>query len=186
MGCNTIADNDTANFLELLTEVRNKTGNDFQLTAAVGMAPFNGPDGTPLSDVSGFAKVLNHLGVFGSLSNVPFSTEHMYLFILAIMAYDVYGTFSTVGAGPNAPLQDSCAPTQNQLGSGTTAVKAWTAAGFPANQILLGVPSYGHSYTVDSSVIGGDAQKLAQYPAFSKTVVPPGTSETADTSTSPN
>lgn len=89
------------------------------------------------------------------------------------MAYDVYGTFSTVGAGPNAPLQDSCAPTQNQLGSGASAVKAWTAAGFPANQILLGVPSYGRSYTVESSVIGDDSKKLAEYPAFDKNVVPP-------------
>jgi len=160
LGCNVISDNDTANFLELLQEVRTKVGTDFQLTAAVGMAPFNGPGGTPSSDVSGFAKVLNHI---------------------AIMAYDVYGTFSTVGAGPNAPLQDSCAPTKNQMGSGASSVKAWTAAGFPANQILLGVPSYGHSYSVASYAIGSDAKKLAEYPAFDANLVPLGTGETSRT-----
>jgi len=95
------------------------------------------------------------------------------------MAYDIYGTWSNVGAGPNAPLQDSCAPSQNQFGSCESAVTAWTAAGFPANQIALGVPSYGHSYTVSSSVINGDAQKLAQYPSFDETKVPLGTGETS-------
>lgn len=57
-----IADSDTANFLELLKEVRQTAGDDFLLTAAVGITPFNGPDGKPSSDVSGFAKVLNQLG----------------------------------------------------------------------------------------------------------------------------
>lgn len=98
------------------------------------------------------------------------------------MAYDIYGTWSTAGAGPNAPLQDSCAPSNNQFGSCESAVKAWTAAGFPANQIMLGVPSYGHSYTVSSSVINGNAQKLAQYPSFNKNTVPLGTGETSYTS----
>jgi len=95
------------------------------------------------------------------------------------MAYDIYGTWSTVGAGPNAPLQDSCAPSKNQFGSCESAVNAWTAAGFPAKQIALGVPSYGHSYTVAGSAINGDAQKLAQYPSFDKSKVPLGTGETS-------
>lgn len=100
------------------------------------------------------------------------------------MAYDVYGTWSTVGAGPNAPLRDSCAPSENQLGSCETAVNTWIAAGFPPQQIVLGVPSYGHSYTVSSSTINGDAQELAQFPSFDKTKVPLGTGETSYTSES--
>ncbi|KAJ3572245.1 hypothetical protein NP233_g3226 [Leucocoprinus birnbaumii] len=158
MGCNTKSPNDSANFLEFLKEVRQKAPQGFQLTAATAITPFKGPDGNPMSDVSGFAQVLDRI---------------------AVMAYDVYGPFSET-AGPNAPLQDSCAPTKDQLGSGTSAVKAWTNAGFPANQIALGVPSYGHGFTVASSAIGGDAQKLAEFPAFDKNLVPPGTGETAD------
>lgn len=157
MGCNVINDNDTANFLELLKEVRQKAPKDFQLTAAVAMTPFNGPDGKPMSDVSGFAQVLNHI---------------------AIMAYDVYGTWSETGAGPNAPIQDTCAPTQKQLGSCASAVKAWSDAGIPANQLVLGVPAYGRSYTVASSAVGGYAQKLSEYPTFDKNLVPLGTGET--------
>jgi len=48
------------------------------------------------------------------------------------MNYDVWGSFSA-SVGPNAPLDDSCAPTKG--GSATSAVKAWKAAGFPASQV---------------------------------------------------
>lgn len=47
------------------------------------------------------------------------------------MNYDVWGSWDT-GVGPNAPLEDSCAPIQ--AGSADSAVKAWKAAGFPASQ----------------------------------------------------
>jgi chitinase len=48
------------------------------------------------------------------------------------MNYDIWGSWST-GIGPNAPLDDSCAPTQ--AGSAKSAVAAWTGAKFPANQV---------------------------------------------------
>ena len=48
------------------------------------------------------------------------------------MNYDVWGSWSPT-AGPNAPLYDSCAPQQE--GSAQSAVKAWTGANFPANQV---------------------------------------------------
>ena len=51
---------------------------------------------------------------------------------LAIMNYDVWGSWSG-SVGPNAPLDDSCAPTQ--AGSAASAVKAWTGAQFPANKV---------------------------------------------------
>lgn len=55
----------------------------------------------------------------------------MFIFI-AVMNYDIFGAFSAT-IGPNAPLDDSCSPVQS--GSATSAVKAWTAAGFPAAQV---------------------------------------------------
>lgn len=51
---------------------------------------------------------------------------------LGIMNYDIWGSWSST-VGPNAPLNDSCAPTQD--GSAVSAVKAWTSAGFPADQV---------------------------------------------------
>lgn len=72
--------------------------------------------------------------------------------VAAIMNYDIWGSWSTT-AGPNSPLNDTCAPSASeQQGSAVSAVKAWTDAGFPAGQIVLGVASYGHSFSVSPSV----------------------------------
>ncbi|KAF8999063.1 glycoside hydrolase [Cyathus striatus] len=159
IGCNQISPDDSANFLLLLQELRQTVGPNFTLTAAVGITPWNGPDGTPMTDVSGFADVLDNI---------------------AIMNYDVWGSWSN-SVGPNAPLNDSCAPTQD--GSATSAVKAWTAAGFPANQIALGVAAYGHSFHVDQSAALDSSGNLVAYPAFDKSLQPLGDSEDSNSTT---
>lgn len=56
------------------------------------------------------------------------------VFYSAIMNYDVWGSWSA-GVGPNAPLDDSCAPTK--AGSAASAVKAWTDAKFPVDKVHL-------------------------------------------------
>ena len=74
-----------------------------------------------------------------------------YLSWIEIMNYDVWGSFSST-TGPVGPLNDTCvAKPSEAAGSAVSAVKAWTAAGFPKNQIVLGVPAYGYGYMVDSS-----------------------------------
>ena len=106
-----------------------------------------------MSDVSGFAKVLDWV---------------------AVMNYDVWGSWSS-SVGPNAPLNDTCASAADQQGSAVSAVKAWTGAGFPANQLVLGVASYGHSFSVaNSAALSGDA--LTPYPAFDASNQPMGDS----------
>ena len=53
-------ENDTANFLSFLQELRqDPLGYKLVLSASTAIRPFAGPDGNPLSDVSGFAKVLD-------------------------------------------------------------------------------------------------------------------------------
>ncbi|KAG2148689.1 glycoside hydrolase family 18 protein [Suillus bovinus] len=146
IGCNTISVHDTANFLAFLQELRlNPVAAKLTLSAAVGLAPFFNAAGSPLTDVTGFAKVLDYV---------------------AVMNYDVWGSWSsTVGA--NAPLNDSCAATANQQGSAVSAVKAWTGAGMPVDQIVLGVASYGHSFSVSpSKAFVSHKKKLVAYPAF--------------------
>ncbi|ORY88714.1 glycosyl hydrolases family 18-domain-containing protein [Leucosporidium creatinivorum] len=124
VGCNSPTTSDSANFLLLLKELRNVFGKSMKLTSAVSMTGFLGADGNPLSDVSEFAS---------------------YLDFIQIMAYDVSGTWSAT-SGPLAPLH-ACSS-----GVGVdTAITSWTGAGFPASQILLGLPAYTTSFTLSSS-----------------------------------
>jgi chitinase len=95
------------------------------------------------------------------------------------MDYDVWGSWST-SVGPNAPLDDSCSSTPE--GSAMSAVKAWTAAGFPASQIVLGVASYGHSfYVMTSAAMAGSM--LAINAPFDKSMQPHGDNWDADAGT---
>jgi len=87
------------------------------------------------------------------------------------MAYDIWGSWSK-SVGPNAPLNDSCAPTQ--AGSATSAVTAWTNAKFPADQIVLGVPAYGHSFFVDEASAVNAQGQLVAYPPFDASKQPSG------------
>jgi chitinase len=58
------------------------------------------------------------------------------------MNYDVWG--SSALPGPNAPLSDACGNSTQPQASAHAAVRQWTAAGFPARQLVLGLPSYGY------------------------------------------
>ena len=124
------------------------------ISAATAITPFIDATGTPSTDVSAFAEVFDYI---------------------AIMNYDIWGSWSS-GVGPNAPLNDTCAPTADQQGSAVSAVKAWTAAGMPVNQIVLGVPSYGHSFSVlpSDAFVNGSQTELAAYPKFNASNQPLG------------
>jgi len=157
IGCNTINPNDTANFLSYLQELRRDPfGKSMIITAATGINPFAGQDGNPITDVRGFAKVFDYV---------------------AIMNYDIWGPWSET-VGPNAPLDDSCAAPEQQAGSAVSAVAAWSKAGMPKCQIVLGVPSYGHSFRVRKAdaFVNGSTTVLAPYPAFDKNDLPVGDS----------
>lgn len=155
IGCNAFSPNDTSNFLTFLQELRaDPDGKDLILSAATPVTPWKDVNGSPSTDVSGFAQVLD---------------------FITIMNYDIWGSWSS-SVGPNSPLNDTCAPAADQQGSAVSAVKAWTAAGMPAHQIVLGVASYGHSFTVPPSVAfaSSDDNTVAAYPAFNKTSFPLG------------
>ncbi|KAI0340359.1 glycoside hydrolase [Trametopsis cervina] len=168
-GCNIVNAQDTPNFLSFLQGLRQAEPN-LVLSAATAIVPFNDPSGNPSADVSEFAKVLDYV---------------------ALMNYDVWGSWSDA-VGPNAPLDDTCAPAADQQGSAVSAVKAWTAAGFPAKQIVLGVAGYGHSFdvpsttafsvsaAVNSSVQPFGTKAIAAYPAFDKNNQPAGDNRDVD------
>ena len=89
------------------------------------------------------------------------------------MNYDVWGSWSS-GVGPNSPVRDSCASATAQQGSAVSAVKAWTTAGFPANQIVLGVASYGHSFHVNQTSALDSSGNIKLYAPFDKSQQPAG------------
>ncbi|KAJ7939291.1 glycoside hydrolase, partial [Mycena leptocephala] len=121
------------------------------IAVSMHITPFTDSDGNP-SDVSEFSKVLNYI---------------------AIMAYDINGPWSAV-VGPNAPLNGSCA-LNVQSGSVASAVNAWNTAGMPLSQIVLGVPSYGHSFRVsESDAFTDGCAQLALYPPFNASDTPAG------------
>ncbi|KAI9452735.1 glycoside hydrolase family 18 protein [Russula earlei] len=151
MGCNVVSANDTANFLSFLQTLRGMNGaKNITLSAAVSVLPFIGPDGNPVSDVTGFANVLDHI---------------------EIMNYDIWGSWDST-VGPNAPLNDSCAPSPE--GSAVSAVKAWSTAGFPADRIILGVASYGHSFHVANTDALDASGNIKLNPPFDKSQQPAG------------
>jgi chitinase len=154
IGCNSYDINDTANFLLFLQELRaHPVGKNLTITAAAGTVPWLGTEGIPEPDVSGFAKVLD---------------------FVTIMNYDIWGPWSST-VGPNAPLDDTCAPGYAQMGSAITAVQAWKKAGMPEEKLVLGVPAYGHSYRVSKqdAFVDGSTTQLALYPPFNASSPPP-------------
>ncbi|KAG2039741.1 glycoside hydrolase family 18 protein [Suillus americanus] len=154
IGCNTISANDTANFLAFLQELRvNIVERNLTISAAVSLAPFYDATGNPSTDVSEFAKVLDYV---------------------AVMNYDVWGPWLP-NVGPNSPLNDTCAVSAQRQGSAVSAVEAWTNAGMPVDQIVLGVPTYGHSFTVaPSDAFAAGEKELAAYPSFNASNQPLG------------
>lgn len=144
LGCNTISDDDTANFLLFLQELRAQPGAaDVQFTAASSLFPWNDATGAQSADLSGFADVLDYV---------------------MVMNYDLYGMWSA-NAGPNAPLASACDARNNQ-GSATAGINAWIAAGVPADKLVLGVAAYGHGFRVNRTAALGNGTELNVYPAF--------------------
>ena len=89
------------------------------------------------------------------------------------MDFDVWGSWSS-SVGPNAPLNDACAPAVDQEGSAVSAVKAWSAAGFPLNRTILGVASFGYSFHVNQSSALDASGNINLYAPFDKSLQPAG------------
>ena len=172
--------NDSANFLELLKEIRAspKLARNLTLTAATSITPFVGPDGNPVRKLPTRLFIMPSTLIVSQMANV--SEFAKYLDYVEVMNYDVWGSWSLT-AGPNAPLNDTCAAKHSQkVGSAVGAIAAWTGAGFPADQIVLGVAAYGHSFSVNHTEAFGNNTAVAggalssSYPSFNASNQPSG------------
>jgi chitinase len=75
--------------------------------------------------------------------------------------YDVWGSSST--PGPNAPLGNLCGTSTQPQASAQAAVAQWSAAGFPKNKILLGLPLYGYVSKSSKTTLSGSL-RVAELP----------------------
>jgi chitinase len=63
IGCNTRSPLDSSNFLLFLQQLKGTTvGKQISISLAVGLNPFTGTNGNPMTDVSGFASVVDYIG----------------------------------------------------------------------------------------------------------------------------
>jgi chitinase len=106
------------------------------------------------------------------LTLCPFDLE---LNTVEIMNYDDWGSWSSA-VGPNSALDDSCAPPAERQGSAISAVNAWSKAGFPLSRMILGIPTYGHSFRVSKSSALDSSGNIQLYAPFNKSDQPPGDS----------
>jgi len=118
---NAVSPSDTANYLAFLKVLRKTLPPQAKITAAAMTVPWAGPDGQPLKDMSEFAQVLDWV---------------------LLMNYDTWGSSSK--PGPNSALNDACHNSTQPSANAMSSIQIWTKAGFPANQLVLGVPSYGY------------------------------------------
>lgn len=122
------ASTDKANYIQLLKELRARFDTEgLILTAAVGVAQ-------------------SHITASYDIPNMS-----LYLHYILLMAYDLRGTWDGV-AGQNAPLYASSKESSSLSALNVDAiVKNWLNQGATASKLVLGIPLYGHSFTLTSS-----------------------------------
>jgi len=135
---------DFENFLQLIQEFRTRAGPNFLLTwAAPAIVSTGGATDSPHNDPTTY---------FQWVAQCAQSFDW-----LNVMSYDFHGAFDDpvkVGTGVNAPLlQDS---TPNGPLSIKNTVEAYLHAGIPQDKIVLGLPTYGRSFTVSSPLTATD------------------------------
>ncbi|KAF7296011.1 Glycoside hydrolase family 18 protein [Mycena kentingensis (nom. inval.)] len=124
---------DAANLLTLITSLRTALGSSKIISAAVTDLPWLGADGKPIKDMSKYAAQMTYVN---------------------LMNYDIFGDWSPA-PGPNAPLGNLCGSSSQPQYSAEAAFSQWTAAKFPANKLLLGLPLYGYVLNSKKTVLTG-------------------------------
>ncbi|XP_013168690.1 PREDICTED: probable chitinase 2 [Papilio xuthus] len=125
---------DIQNFVQLLKELRTEFDkHGFELSAAVAAVE---AVAVQAYDIPGISKYLDHIG---------------------LMTYDLYGPWDPV-TGHNSPLHkgegDGNIP-REQLYTVDVALEYWIKSGCPPDKIILGLPLYGHTFTLTNAGASG-------------------------------
>ncbi|KAF9019243.1 glycoside hydrolase [Hymenopellis radicata] len=125
---NEFSPDDTANYLLFLRALRKALPSKAKITAAVTPEPWVDETGSPAKGLKDFAEVLDWVLIMNYDVNVP----------------------PQQFPGPNAPLRDACGNANRPMASAEGGLKAWKAAGFPANKVALGIAAYGYIHKSDA------------------------------------
>ncbi|XP_055374479.1 probable endochitinase [Condylostylus longicornis] len=120
---------DKANFVNWLKEFRTEVDkHGLLLTAAVASAEFSASQSYDIPKLSKYLDFIN------------------------IMAYDLHGSWDDI-TGINAPLYsgDSDITAKQKQLNVHNCVQYWLKQGAPANKIILGVPLYGRTFTLENT-----------------------------------
>lgn len=96
----------------------------------------------------------------GYCNNVEMGLISQYLDYAIVMTYDIHGTWDKY-TDFNAPLYNPTEASPQYKWSVDSSVKAWIAAGFPANKLIIGVPFYGYQYNSVTGLNNGLYQAYA-------------------------
>ncbi len=97
--------------------------------------------------IDGKHYLLSFAGAAGSwyINNVELSKLKLYADYANVMTYDIHGSWDTY-TDFNAPLYNNSDLSPQYKDSVDTGITAWLNAGYPASQIVMGVPFYGYIY----------------------------------------
>jgi chitinase len=97
--------------------------------------------------IDGKHYLLTFAGASGSwyLNNIEPAKLKLYVDYVNVMTYDIHGNWDTY-TDFNAPLYKNSDVSPQYKDSVDSGITAWQNAGFPANQIIMGVPFYGYIY----------------------------------------
>ncbi|KAI8391324.1 glycoside hydrolase [Radiomyces spectabilis] len=139
VSCNQNHPQDTENLLKFFKVLREKLDKKYPkqrklITAAVGATVFNDMNQEPSKWLDrGFAK---HVDAF------------------AVMAYDLMG--------PTSEFTEANAGLRSRRGvSGSQAIQNWVSAGIPRDRILLGVPFYGYTTKIQTTINAASGMGVA-------------------------
>lgn len=148
---NKVDPSDSDNFLLFLQLLRESLPPSAKLSAATQTTPFVGTNGQPMTDVTEFAKVLDWIlimnyDVWDCKSFIYFGKSN-----LTADSFTFTPRVASETPGPNAPFYNACQNSTQPLANAVAAYTSWTAAGFPASQMVLGIPSYGYLSKSDAT-----------------------------------
>lgn len=137
---NAVRNDDSANYLKLLQDLRRALPTGALLTTATQVFPFvnneeRAEDRAPLTDVSEYAKVIDWILIM-NYDIWGCESHRLYMVSSSQIAGDKNNQ-----PGPNAPLQDFCGNSTQPLANAYVAVESWNRAGMPLDKITLGVPA---------------------------------------------
>lgn len=110
--------------------------------------------------------------------------------LVLLVNHHTQASTASENPGSNAPLNDGCNNNSQPKATADAAIKQWMAAGFPANKLVLGLPSYGYVSSSTATQLrqrDGDMFPMAIYPPVPPPPPPvaaPPTVEVASANTS--